>query len=67
MDLANYAIMTILEQKEGGITMWRRELLQNKLYAVLLILYTLPVMFLDGDDCRPDVLRKRKLDSGRLL
>lgn len=29
--------------------MWRRELMKNKLYAVLLILCTLPVVFLDGD------------------
>lgn len=29
--------------------MWKRELLKNKLYAVLLILCTLPVVFLDGD------------------
>lgn len=29
--------------------MFKRELLQNKLYAILLILCTLPIIFLDGD------------------
>lgn len=29
--------------------MWKRELLKNKLYALLLVGLSLPVMFLDGD------------------
>lgn len=29
--------------------MWKRELLRNKLYALLLVGLSLPVMFLDGD------------------
>lgn len=29
--------------------MWERKLLQNKLYAVLMILCTLPLVFLEGD------------------
>ena len=29
--------------------MFRRELLQNKLYAILLIVCTLPIIFWDGD------------------
>ena len=46
--------------------MFKRELLQNKLCAILLILCTLPVMLLESDatatvfcryDCVADVLR----------
>ena len=29
--------------------MWKRELLKNKLYALLLVGLSLPIMFLDGD------------------
>ena len=29
--------------------MFKRELLQNKIYAILLIVCTLPIIFLDGD------------------
>lgn len=29
--------------------MWRPELIRNKLYALLLIICTLPVMLLEGD------------------
>lgn len=32
--------------------MWKRELLKNKLYALLLVGLSLPIMFLDGGrDC----------------
>ena len=29
--------------------MWKRELLRNKLYALLLVGLSLPVLFIDGD------------------
>lgn len=46
--------------------MWRPELIRNKLYAILLIACTLPIMLLESDatatvfcryDCVADVLR----------
>lgn len=54
--------------------MWKRELIRNKIYAVLMVLASLPVViFVEGwygpspfSFLRSsDVLRKRKLDHGR--
>lgn len=54
--------------------MWKRELIRNKIYAVLMVLASLPVVILEKDGTvlllslqlrGSDVLRKRKLDHGR--
>lgn len=39
--------------------MWKRELLKNKLYALLLVGLSLPVMFLDGDATATVLMLKR--------
>lgn len=50
LDLANYAIMTVLDilVALAGMLLDSRTL-KNKLYALLLIGCTLPVIFLEGD------------------
>lgn len=54
--------------------MWKRELIRNKIYAVLMVLASLPVCYFGEGWYGPspfsflrssDVLRKRKLDHGR--